>query len=173
MTSLPAKQPSLPPPDLDRPDIPGWLSRLLKNYPFLIRHPHPLLAHFVIVFMLAATSFNILYLLTGVRSFETAGFHCLGGGVLSSPAANLTGLFTRWLNYPGPPSPTLILENRLSWLLFAISLAAFVWRLLDPGILSVFQGWSFIYFLLVLSVTPLVTVIGFFGGMLTFPLEEG
>jgi len=161
-----------PPPDLDRPDIPRWLSPWLKRYPFLIRHPHPLCAHFTIVLMLATTFFNVLYLITGVQSFETAAFHCLGGGVLCTPATNLTGHFTRWLNYPGKLSQTMILEIRLSWALLAISLSAFIWRFLEPGILLSLSGVGIIYLFLVLSVAPLVTVIGFFGGMLTFPLGE-
>jgi len=129
-------------------------------------------AHFTTVLMLATTFFNVLYLITGVQSFETTAFHCLGGGVLCTPVTNLTGFFTRWLNYPGKLSSTMILEIRLSWALLAISLSAFIWRFLEPGVLHSLSGAGLIYLLLVLSVTPLVTVISFFGGMLTFPLEE-
>lgn len=148
-----------------------WLARLLERYPYLRRHPHPAVSHFPIVFMLAASFFSLLYLLTGVASFETTSFHCLGGGVLSTPAAIATGVFTRRLNYPDP-DPTLTLETLLSCLLWAMVTGAFLWRLLDPVVLRDLHGLNFIYLLLVLAVTPLVTIISFFGGMLTFPLEE-
>jgi uncharacterized membrane protein len=151
--------------------LPESLLRFLDRYPFFKRHPHPMVAHFTIVFMLSATFFNILYLLTGVQAFEATGFYCLGGGVLSTPVTNLTGHFSRWVNYPGDPSPTLMLEARLSWLLLAISLAAFIWRFLDPDVLRPLRGFSFLYLLLLMAVTPLVAVISYFGGMLTFPLE--
>ena len=142
----------------------------MARYPYLRRHPHPAVSHFPIVFMLAASFFSVLYLLTGVTSFETTAFHCLGGGLLTTPAAIATGVFTQRLNYP-QPDPTLTLEKRLSYLLWAVVSGAFVWRLLDPEVLRHLHGLNFIYLLLVLAVTPLVTVISFFGGMLTFPLE--
>jgi uncharacterized membrane protein len=155
----------------DRP-LPPWLARLLVRFPSLRRHPHPALAHFPIVFFLSTTGFSLLYLLTGSRSFEHTAFHCLAGGVVSTPAAILTGLFTLRLNYPGEPGRDIILEERLSWLLLAVAVAALVWRLVNPAVLEDLAGVNIIYLLLVLSLTPLVTVISFFGGMLTFPLEE-
>ena len=151
--------------------LPPWLTGLVARYPYLRRHPHPAVSHFPIVFMLAASFFSVLYLLTRVTSFETTAFHCLGGGVLSTPAAIATGVFTQRLNYP-QPDPTLTLEKRLSYLLWAMVSGAFVWRLLDPEVLRNLHGLNFFYLLLVLAVTPLVTVISFFGGMLTFPLES-
>jgi uncharacterized membrane protein len=151
--------------------LPGWVAKLVGRYPLLRRHPHPAISHFPIVFMLAASFFSLLYLLTGVASFDTTAFHCLGGGVLATPAAIATGVFTQKLNYPDP-DPTLTLEKRLSLLLWALVTGAFVWRWLDPGVLRDLHGLNFIYLLLVLALTPLVTVISFFGGMLTFPLER-
>ena len=151
--------------------LPPWLTGLVVRHPYLQRHPHPAVSHFPIVFMLAATFFSVLYLLTGVASFETTAFHCLGGGLLTTPAAIATGIFTQRLNYP-QPDPTLTLEKRLSYLLWAVVSGAFAWRLLDPEVLRHLHGFNFFYLLLVLALTPLVTVISFFGGMLTFPLEE-
>lgn len=151
---------------------PEALVRLVQRYPFLRRHPHPMVVHFTIVFLLSTTFFNLLYLLTGTQTFETTAFHCLGAGVLSMPFSILTGFVTRWLNYPGEPTPALVLEARLSWLLLAVSLGAFIWRLLDPAVLSGLGPASLIYLFLIISVTPLVTLISYFGGLLTFPLEE-
>ena len=163
------------PPGQEEPDgdgpLPRWLAGLVARFPYLQRHPHPALSHFPIVFMLAASFFSVLFLLTGVGSFETTAFHCLGGGVLTTPVAIATGVFTQRLNYP-QPDPTLTLEMRLSYLLWAMVAAAFVWRLLNPTVLRDLHGLNFVYLLLVLAVTPLVTVISYFGGMLTFPLEQ-
>jgi uncharacterized membrane protein len=149
---------------------PAWLAALAARYPYLRRHPHPAVSHFPIVFMLAASFFSVLYLLTKEASFETTAFHCLGGGVLTTPAAIATGVVTQRLNYP-QPDPTLTLEKRLSYLLWAMVSGVFVWRLLNPEVLRDLHGLNFIYLLVVLAVTPLVTVISYFGGMLTFPLE--
>ncbi len=150
--------------------LPPWLSGLVARHPYLRRYPHPAVAHFPIIFMLAAGFFSVLYLLTRGESFDTTAFHCLGGGVLAIPAAMATGVFGQRLNYP-ESSPTLGLEKRLSYLLWAAASGAFGWRLLNPQVLRDLQGVNLLYLLLVLALTPLVTLISYFGGMLTFPLE--
>ncbi len=151
--------------------LPPWLEELAARHPHLRRHPHPAMAHFPIVFIMAASVFSFLYLLTGVASFETTAFHCLGGGVLTTPVCIATGVVTQRLNYP-QPDPTLTMERRLSYLLLAMVSGAFVWRLFNPEVLRDLHGLNFIYLLVVLAVTPLVTIISYFGGMVTFPLEE-
>ncbi len=155
------------------PPLPGWLSRLLVRFPPLRRHPHPLIAHFPIVFFLGASFFNLAYLASGLKSLETAAFHFLGGGVLSMPAAIASGLFTRWLNFPELAGDRIIArEKRLSWVLLVVAGTALVMRGLNPEILGELRGPGLIYLILTLAVTPLVTIISFFGGMLTYPLEE-
>ena len=151
--------------------LPPWLTGLVARYPYLRRYPHPAVAHFPITFMLAATFFSVLYLLTRVTSFETTAFHCLGGGVLTIPAAIATGVVTQRLNFPNT-HPTLALERRLSLLLWAVSAGAFVWRLVNPEVLRDLHGLNILYLLLVLALTPLVSLISFFGGIVTFPLES-
>jgi len=150
--------------------LPPWLSGLVARHPYLRRFPHSAVAHFPITFMLAAGCFSVLYLLTRVESFDTTAFYCLGGGVLATPAAIATGVFGQRLNYP-ESSPTLSLEKRLAYLLGAMATGAFGWRLLNPQVLRDLQGVNLLYLLLVLALTPLVTLISYFGGMLTFPLE--
>jgi uncharacterized membrane protein len=155
-----------------RRGLPPWLSRALRRFPFLKRFPHPMLVHFVIVYMLAATFFSLLYLATGNQTFDTTAFYCLGAGVLFLPPAILTGLFTHWLNFPGEADKTIHIEKRLSACLLAAAAAAFIWRWLNPRVLHEIRGVNIIYLVLVLAVTPLVTATSYFGGMLTFPLEE-
>jgi uncharacterized membrane protein len=149
--------------------MPKFLSRLLARYPILSRHPHPMVVHFPIVFMFAATLFNLLYLITGIKSFEVTALHCLGGGILFTPLAILTGWFTWWLNYLARPMRPVTIKIRFSILLMVASVGAFIWRILDPGILLSFTGRSIFYSLLILSLIPIVTVIGWFGATLTFP----
>ncbi len=82
-----------------------------------------------------------------------------------------TGLFTQWLNYPGGADRTVRMEKALSYSVMVIAATTFVWRWLDPLVLTDLSGVNLIYFFLVLALTPLVTANGYFGGMLTFPLE--
>ena len=151
----------------ERP-MPKFLSGLLARFPKLRRHPHPMVVHFPIVFMFSATLFNLLYLLTGIKSFEVTALHCLGGGILFSPLAILTGWFTWWLNYLAKPMRPVTIKIWFSILLVAISISSFIWRIWDAGILLSFTMRSIFYFLLILSLIPIVTVIGWFGATLTF-----
>jgi uncharacterized membrane protein len=157
--------------NLARP-LPPLLAEALRRFPFLRRHPHPALAHFAIVFMLATTFFTVLYLVTGNRSFDDTAFYCLAGGVLTLPLAIATGLFTFWLNFSGQEDRNIRLEKKLSYLLLILATGSLVWRWLNPQVLDKLKGANLLYLLIILALTPLVTVTSYFGGMLTFPLEE-
>jgi len=148
-----------------------WL-RQTKRVPLLRRHPHPMLVHFPIAFMIATTAFTLLYLFTGVRSFEVTGWHCLAGGVLFIPVVMLTGWFTWWLNYESRWLTPVIVKLTLSPILLLLGAGLWLWRLVDPGILTSLGDWpSWVYLALICLLTPLVGVIGMCGAVLTFPIH--
>ena len=148
------------------------LMRLLHRYPMLRRHPHPMTVHFPIVFMFSTTAFTLLYLITGIKSFETTAIHCLGAGILFLPIVSLTGLLSWWLNYKAKPIRPVKIKIATSMILFVVALAAFEWRMANPGILDSFGAATLVYLLLIFSLSPLVAVIGWFGAALTFPIED-
>lgn len=152
--------------------MPKWLSRLLARFPLLRRHPHPMTVHFPIVFMFSATMFTLLYLLTGLKSFESTALNCLGAGLLFTPATMATGYFTWWLNYQARPMRPVAIKQRLSMILFALEIILFAWRMAVPDILDSPGFPGALYLALVLCLFPLVAVIGWFGATLTFPLEK-
>jgi len=153
-------------------EIPKFLSGLLAKWPILRRHPHPMTIHFPIVFAFSTLVFNILFLITGVAAFETTALHCLGAAILFTPVAIATGFYTWWLNYDSRRIPPVVTKQRLSFILLADEIALFVWRLKDPGILDAFGPASTLYFLLIVALFCLVTVIGWHGAHLTFPVEK-
>ena len=154
-----------------RREKPVLLFRLLKQFPMLRRHPHPMTVHFPIVFMMSTAVFNLLYLFTGIAEFEATAYHCLGGGILFSVAAILTGFYTWWLNYLSKPMKAIRVKKRMSLLMLVFGVVAFALRSADPQILDGFGGASILYLVLTLSFVPMVTVIGWFGAHLTFPVE--
>jgi predicted heme/steroid binding protein/uncharacterized membrane protein len=156
---------------VERP-MPSFLSSLLSQYPFFRRHPHPATVHFPIAFMTAVSAFYLLYLLTGIASFEVTALHCLGAGILVIPAAVVTGVFTWWLNYLARPMHKVTVKITLSCTMFLVAVAAFVWRVVDPGVAGRLAGAGIIYSVLLLVVGPLALSIGYIGGTLTFPLEK-
>jgi hypothetical protein len=70
------------------------------------------------------------------------------------------------------PNRAVTIKKRLSFLLYAVQVAAFVWHILVPDILTCFGFVTVVYTALVLSLAGMVTVIGWFGAMLTFPIER-
>jgi predicted heme/steroid binding protein/uncharacterized membrane protein len=146
-----------------------WL-RQVHRVPLLRRHPHPMLVHFPIVFMIATTAFTLLYLFTGVRSFEVTGWHCLAGGVLFTPVVMLTGWFTWWLNYESRWLTPVIVKMTLSPVVLLLGAGLWLWRFFDPEILVHLNGWPpVLYLALICLLTPLVGTIGAYGAVLTFP----
>ena len=155
----------------ERP-MPVWLDGLLEKFPFLRRHPHPMVVHFPIVFMVSATFFVILTLITGEKSFEVTAFYCLAGGILFTPPAMITGWFTWWLNYMAKPMGPVTIKKRLSWVLLVMAVASFAWRFWIPGVMDEAGAGHWIYIAMLLSLAPVTSVIGYYGGDLTFPDRE-
>ena len=155
-----------------REKIPPFLSRLFHHVPLLRRHPHPMVVHFPIVFMMATAGFDLLFLLTGDRSFELTSWYCLWGGVLFTLPAIATGLLTWWLNYDTEWLRQVTMKLILSPLMLLLGIVTLVWRHLDPEILVSRKPISYVYLGCILALAALVGAIGWFGGTLTFPLEK-
>ncbi len=152
--------------------LPAPLERLFKKYPGLVRHPHAFIVHFPIVFMYSAAFCDLVFLATGLPSLETSAFHFLGAGLLSLPFSMVSGTISRRLSYPHEPDQIFHIEIFNSRLMLILSLVAFIWRWFDPRVLHPFTWLSLVYLLIILTLPILATYISFFGGLLTFPLEE-
>ena len=150
--------------------IPAFLSRLFHRVPLLRRHPHPMVVHFPIVFMMAAAGFTLLFLLTGHRPYEVTAWYCLWGGVLFTLPAMATGLLTWWINYDGEFLRQVVIKLILSPLMLLLGTATLVWHYLNPGILISWGPGSYLYLGCVLALAVLAGAIGWFGGTLSFPL---
>lgn len=153
-------------------EIPEFLRSPLQRVPLLRRHPHPMSVHFPIVFLLSAPFFTLLFLIFRTPSLETTAFHCLAGGVGFTVVAVLTGLLTWWVNYERRPIRTVTIKKRCSFLALAFASAALIWRIIDPEVLLRLTGIDLVYLFLVFSLFPLISVTGWYGAILTFPLEK-
>lgn len=157
---------------VDERPIPQPIAWLIRRFPMLRRHPHPMTVHFPIVFMFSTTVFNLLYLVTGKKSFEITALHCLGAGIIFIFVAVTTGIYTWWLNYQAKMLRPVKIKIPLSLIMLATATIIFVWRFAVPDVLENFTGLSSIYLLLVLSLGLMVTIIGWFGASMTFPVEK-
>jgi predicted heme/steroid binding protein/uncharacterized membrane protein len=153
--------------------LPQVLDWLLKKVPMLRRHPHPMTVHFPIVFAFCTPLFIILYLITGNKSFEMTALHCLAGGIIFSLIAISTGLYTWWLNYFAKPLKAVKIKIPLAFAMLITEIVIFIWRMMLPDVLEIMGGAGIVYLLLVISLIPMITIIGWFGASMTFPVEKG
>lgn len=146
--------------------LPKFLQSLLQEFPMAKRHPHPMLVHFPIAFFMAAPLFAILSLLFRNPSFEMTGTYLLFLGAISSPFAIGTGLLTWWINYRLKLTLFVKRKIQLSILLLALEIGLIAWRTSSAATSGPF------YYLLVFCLAPLVTLLGYYGGQMTFPPEH-
>jgi len=152
--------------------LPAWLARVLSKFPIIARHPHPMLVHYPIVFMFSVTGFTLLAMISGNMAFATTAKHCLAAGLLFTPLAIGTGLFTWWLNYQSKAIRAVRIKIWVSLILMALATTIFIWQLMVPDILVRSGLGRLAYLLIVCSLVPLVSVVGWFGAQLTFPLTK-
>ncbi len=152
--------------------LPRALAALFESVPFLQRHPHPMTVHFPIVFNLSSPAFALLYLTTGVEGFELASMYILAAAAFFDIVAIATGLLTWWVNYLARPLRPIVIKIVVGAVMFVVSLAAFAWRLADPDVLTEPAASRGVYLTLLLLLAPLVSIVGWYGASLTFPLES-
>jgi len=145
---------------------------LLRKSPFLRRHPHPMTVHFPIAFATGAVFFLLLFLLTGRPLFENAVHAMNIVGVLFTPVAILTGLATWKYNYMLAPLTPVRIKLALSPVLFLQFLAAVVWWMANPAVLAAGSPSAGQFTVLVLSMLPVMGVVGWYGAGLTFPMHD-
>ena len=161
-----------PPAETATGGLPAALERFLARHPFFQRHPHPMTVHFPIVCMVFAPLFTVLYLATGLQGFEITALNCLVAGLVFCLVVIPTGFFTWWINYLARPLLPVTIKIVVSLVMFADGLAALIWRLADPAVLSRITGVNAAYLILILLLLPMVVVVASCGAILTFPLHK-
>ena len=146
--------------------LPPILRNLIQRFPMARRHPHPMIVHFPIAFLMGTSLFVLLHLLFQNPSFEIVSFYLLILGAISSPFAMATGLFTWWVNYRLKLTPFVRRKIQLSILLLIFEIILIYWRSSDTNISNP------VYFIMMLTLTPIVGLLGYYGGQMTFPSER-
>ena len=142
-------------------DLPAW--RRLFPQVFL----HPILVHFPNALVSVALLFLLLSWVFELRCFEPAAFYLLVVVLLSAPIAAAAGYYDWKTRFNG--ELTLIFKIKLgcSLLLIALLFILVVWRLIDDTIF-IFSSTKLIFMLLVSGALILVSVLGHYGGIITF-----
>jgi predicted heme/steroid binding protein/uncharacterized membrane protein len=153
-----------PPEELKH--LPPMLQNFLQRFPMTRRHPHPMIVHFPLAFLMGSSLFVLLHLLFRKPPFEITSFYLLILGAISSPFAMVTGLFTWWINYRLKLTPFVKKKIQLSVILLIFEIILIVWRSSNTNISNP------IYFIMMVLLTPIVSLLGYYGGQMTFPVEK-
>ena len=156
-----------PPEELKH--LPPWLQDVLQRFPSARRHPHPMMVHFPIAFLMAASLFILLYLFLRSPSLELTSFFLLLLGTIASPFAMGTGLLTWWINYRLKLNHITKRKLQLSVLLLVLETLLVLLRSLNPATPP--EQVYTVYSILMLILAPVVGLLGYYGGQLTFPSE--
>ncbi len=146
--------------------LPPILQRFLEKFPMARRHPHPMVVHFPLAFLMGSSLFALLHVLFKDSSFEITSFYLLILGAIASPFAMVTGLLTWWINYRLKLTLFVMRKIQFSILLLILEIVLIFWRR-SPS-----QVFNPIYFILVILLTPIVSLLGYYGGQMTFPVEK-
>ncbi len=146
--------------------LPSMLQDFLQKFPMARRHPHPMIVHYPLAFLMASSLFILLYLIFKNASFEITSFYLLILGTIASPFAMATGLLTWWINYR--LKLTLFVKRKIQFsiLLLILEVVLISWRSFQS------QIFNPLYFILVILLTPIVSILGYYGGQMTFPVEK-
>jgi len=146
--------------------LPPLLQNLLQRFPMARRHPHPMVVHFPIALLMASTVFFLLSLIFKNPFFEITSFHLLILGAIASPFAMVTGLLTWWINYRSKLTLFVKRKIQFSILLLIFEIFLILWRSSNPEIFNP------LYFIMMILLTPIVSLLGYYGGQMTFPSEK-
>lgn len=153
-----------PPEELKH--LPKFLQSLLQTFPMARRHPHPMVVHFPIAFLMASSLFYLLFFIWMLPSLGTTSAHLLILGIISTPFAIATGFLTWWINYKLKLTRFIKRKIQLSILLLALEVTFILFWIGEIQISYYF------YLILMLLFAPVVTLLGYYGGQMTFPSEK-
>jgi predicted heme/steroid binding protein/uncharacterized membrane protein len=140
--------------------------KLMQQY---ARHIHPILVHFAIAYPLLVPLLSILHVFTGEVSFELASYYLLVLGFVAAPFAGLAGLYSWNSVYEMSMTKTFSQKIMFTILFITVITICSVWRTMDPNILITKTNLSYIYLGLEMSLLPISSILGYYGGKLVYP----
>ncbi|PLX71458.1 MAG: cytochrome b5 [Denitrovibrio sp.] len=137
----------------------GLLKKLYRMF-----HPHPMLIHFPMGLLGFTVIMQFIYLVTRNTSYEISAFHSLVVAVVFMPPTILSGILSWWLNYDFAVTKIFMYKLSFSIILLIMGIIELVMRFSNPEI----SATSFQYNLLIFANIPVLAVVGFNGGKLSW-----
>ncbi|MGZ9197297.1 MAG: DUF2231 domain-containing protein, partial [Candidatus Deferrimicrobiaceae bacterium] len=112
-----------------------------------VQHFHPIFVHFPQALVPVAFAELCIYLLTGVRDFETGAFVAALFGALAAPVTTATGFFDWWNRYQAYLTSVFKIKITGSIVLMAMAGPAVLLRAFHPDLAVLpLAGLGWVYF---------------------------
>ena len=152
--------------------LPGFVRSVLRRFPIVRRHLHPITIHFPTAYFVAAALFTLLHIIRPSwpsGDFQAIAVAMLGLGILFTPPALVTGMFAWWVNYSLEVTPFVVRK-----IIFAATLvlAEVAWLVLKLGGFAQDPGGKWICTGLVFWLAVNVVILGYYGGQMVFPTKS-
>ncbi|KCZ73016.1 putative heme/steroid binding protein [Candidatus Methanoperedens nitroreducens] len=131
-------------------------------------HLHPILVHFSIAYSVAIPLLAFLYIFTEEITFEIASYYILVLGLLTAPLATLSGLFSWKVTYAEKMTKVFARKIIFAIALIVVTTVSFMLRTLYTDILTEVDLNYYTYLALLVSLAPIVTVLGYDGGKIVY-----
>ncbi len=132
-------------------------------------HPHPVFIHFPMALIFFSCLMEAFFLIFNISSFENAAYYSLFVGALFAYPATFSGVFSWWINYQRLLTRTFKIKLYMSIVLLIATSAALIIRIAVPEIAYESGVGFIIYNSLLFSSMPVVFIVGYFGGKITWP----
>ena len=165
----PAARPKPDPRAYDLGPVPGTIQGravYILHQQMLKHHGHPMTVHIPNGVLPMVFIFMVLTALLQVPGLRTAAFWSLAFVVLTLPAVIYSGYIEWQKRYRGYPSDRFIKKIISASVVAVSSLAALIWWIFDPDVLSSSLRWRFIFLNLVTLVAAIIA--GYIGGKFVF-----
>ena len=129
---------------------------------------HPILVHFSIAVPILVSLLSTVYVFTGEDSFEMVSYYVLLLGFLAAIVGGLSGLFSWKVTYEGRMTKMFARKILFTIILIIVIAVCLGWRTLDPNILISQTTFSYFYLALVISLVPINTILGHYGGKIVY-----
>ena len=132
-------------------------------------HPHPVFVHFPIALFFFTGIMQALFLIFNDSSFENAASYSLFVGAAMTVPSAFSGIYSWIINYQRTLTKIFKIKLYGSIVLTVISTAAVLIRIFNPEVSFVQGAGFYIYNLILFTGFPIVSMIGYFGGKITWP----
>ena len=154
---------------IEKPPLPQWIVKILETYPFLKRHPHPMVVHFPMAFFITSSIFLLwYYIIKPIPSLLDAIYYLHILGTISLPAAIVTGWIAWKYNYYGKRIGYVTRKIILTLVVLIFDMVVLISLIYNPNILVAPHGIEIFLPIFIISYLPIVAIIGHHGGQLVY-----